>query len=313
MSNQNASFTQYNESADSRDPWATQANRKRAIGDMRSNVGSYSVWSGTCQSEIAKSGSDHADHYALCLLANDGFTLDLESRRFVSEPDCAIAGNWSEIIEHLHRDERRCLGLAFSKDHLSRQLNALIGVPLVRKPELSAFIERGSTTLSKISALSALLWGSLTEECERRTSAQFVELLSSSMLLLVLHDIPHNYSSELTGSTSPAIPRHVKLALEFMMENISSPISVDDIAQASRVSRRTLHLGFSRFLDTTPLQYLRKIRLQGAHRELSSSKGAVAEIARRWGFTHPGYFTAYYREAFGQTPSDTVRAAREGR
>jgi transcriptional regulator GlxA family with amidase domain len=33
----------------------------------------------------------------------------------------------------------------------------------------------------------------------------------------------------------------------------------------------------------------------------------VGQIAARWGFAHPGRFAALYREAYGTSPSRTLR------
>ena len=48
-----------------------------------------------------------------------------------------------------------------------------------------------------------------------------------------------------------------------------------------------------------------------AHRALQEadpSQGAtVAEIAARWGFSHPGRFAVDYRHVYGRHPSETLR------
>jgi AraC-like DNA-binding protein len=64
-------------------------------------------------------------------------------------------------------------------------------------------------------------------------------------------------------------------------------------------------------VDTTPLAYLRSVRMERAHRELQSadqSEGvSVAGVAAKWGFTHLGRFAIDYRRRFGIYPSQTLR------
>jgi len=60
----------------------------------------------------------------------------------------------------------------------------------------------------------------------------------------------------------------------------------------------------------TPLEYLRQVRLEHAHRELLAGDPArqtVTSVAYRWGFPSPGRFSAYYRRTYGVSPSQTLR------
>jgi transcriptional regulator GlxA family with amidase domain len=73
-----------------------------------------------------------------------------------------------------------------------------------------------------------------------------------------------------------------------------------------------LQSGFRKIHGTTPVGYLRRIRLEAAHAELSRPDNLlpVSEVAMKWGFTHMGRFASLYRSAFGLYPSDSVRRAR---
>ena len=66
---------------------------------------------------------------------------------------------------------------------------------------------------------------------------------------------------------------------------------------------------FHRFRDTTPLAALHAIRLEQVQAELKdgAAGGSVAEVARRYGFTNAGRFTAAYRRRFGEAPAETAK------
>lgn len=105
-------------------------------------------------------------------------------------------------------------------------------------------------------------------------------------------------------------PATLRRALRFIGENASRPIGVEEIAGAALLSPRGLQDLFRRSLDTTPMRYLRSVRLDGARAELERSdaeSASVAEIAARWGFVRPARFAAAYREAWGENPSRTLR------
>ena len=86
-------------------------------------------------------------------------------------------------------------------------------------------------------------------------------------------------------------------------------LTVADIAAASFVTIRAVQLAFRRHLDTTPLAYLRRVRLDRAHHDLLTGDPAhetVTAVAHRWGFPNPSRFAATYRRAYGVTPSYTL-------
>jgi AraC family transcriptional regulator, ethanolamine operon transcriptional activator len=59
--------------------------------------------------------------------------------------------------------------------------------------------------------------------------------------------------------------------------------------------------------------YLKRIRLDGAHRSLqrASKHGTrIIDVATDWGFWHMGHFTSDYRTMFGETPSETLLASK---
>ncbi len=104
----------------------------------------------------------------------------------------------------------------------------------------------------------------------------------------------------------------VQRAIGYLESNAQLPITVGDVAMHCRVSVRTLQYAFRTQLAMSPMAYLRRIRLDGVHRDLITadfSTGAtVTAIASRWGFYNQGKFAEYYRSAYGRLPSQTLRA-----
>lgn len=82
-----------------------------------------------------------------------------------------------------------------------------------------------------------------------------------------------------------------------------------DLAQVAGVSARSLQEAFQRHLQITPLEYVRRTRLDRARRDLlDADPGAtsVTDIAARWGFFHLGRFSQVYRSTFHELPSQTL-------
>lgn len=110
------------------------------------------------------------------------------------------------------------------------------------------------------------------------------------------------------GWVPPAAVRH---AAAFIEAHADQPVTLADIAAAAGVTGRALQSAFRRYYDTTPMGYLRQARLECAYTELRGADPAasvtVAAVARRWGWTSPGQFTAAYQRRFGETPDRTLR------
>lgn len=105
-----------------------------------------------------------------------------------------------------------------------------------------------------------------------------------------------------------ALPRDVKIAIDYMRQNIARPISSTDLLAVTGAAERTLRKHFRRFLGVAPLEFLRRLRLAAAREALlTSSGGSVAEVAAQVGFMHFGRFSSDYRSSFGELPSATRR------
>jgi transcriptional regulator GlxA family with amidase domain len=105
-------------------------------------------------------------------------------------------------------------------------------------------------------------------------------------------------------------PPLLRRAVAFINDNAQTDIGLRDIAAAVGVTPRSVQYTFRRHLGTTPLEYLRRVRLDRAHRDLQladPSVDTVTAIAGRWGFSHAGRFSIAYKQVFGTKPSRTLR------
>jgi AraC-like DNA-binding protein len=107
-------------------------------------------------------------------------------------------------------------------------------------------------------------------------------------------------------------PSAARRAAAFLEAHADEPVTLDEIAAAAGVTGRALQYAFRRYFGTTPIGYLRRIRLERAHAELGDADPAggitVAAVARRWGWASHSRFTVAYQKRFGVLPSHTLRA-----
>jgi len=95
----------------------------------------------------------------------------------------------------------------------------------------------------------------------------------------------------------------------WILANLQQPLSVDALALLAHVSPRTVQLAFRRYRQCTPMEFIRRARLNGIRQELLArgGVGTVTEIAMRFGFFHMGHFSEAYRREFGESPVQTLR------
>lgn len=144
-------------------------------------------------------------------------------------------------------------------------------------------------------------------------------LAAESLTQAVLALVTEIALSGRLGESSPSegsiviAPRSVRRAIEVMRARIDEPLTTADIAAASQTSVRSLQRTFKDVKGESPLAYLKQLRLQAVHAELTDPAGrlSVAEIATKWGFTHVSRFSSDYRAAFGRLPSEDLRVARQ--
>ncbi len=95
----------------------------------------------------------------------------------------------------------------------------------------------------------------------------------------------------------------IKAMLSYIHDHYSGPMSADAIAASALISPSECLRCFRATIGTSPMQYVKRYRLQQAARQLKTTAGKVADIADRCGFQDISYFTRAFRAEFGCTPS----------
>ena len=84
---------------------------------------------------------------------------------------------------------------------------------------------------------------------------------------------------------------------------INPDFSVDLLAQTMALSQRTLNRKLRAILNISPVEFIRKYRLQKAA-VLISSGHHISDAAYSVGFDTASYFTQCFKEEYGKTPTD---------
>ncbi len=96
----------------------------------------------------------------------------------------------------------------------------------------------------------------------------------------------------------------IQNAIKIVEENLSNPdFSVELLSRELGMSRAHLYKKMVAITGSSPVEFIRKIRLQRAAQFLEKSQLTVAEVAYKVGFNNTKYFTRYFKSEFNILPS----------
>lgn len=205
-----------------------------------------------------------------------------------------------------HWEDRAIVqALVFDRDYaqrLARQISGDDNLSIqVRSPEARGPHEAAQWERTYSYVASSVLSGDATLDPDTVVGAGLLR----HTLWTVLSSFSTSFSQTMERTPQrSAAPATVRRALAYIDAHAHEAITVDDVARAAHISTRGLQYAFRRSLDFTPSEYLRRVRLAGAHGDLrrADTPARIATIARRWGFTNTSRFSAAYRAQYGVHP-----------
>ncbi len=109
------------------------------------------------------------------------------------------------------------------------------------------------------------------------------------------------------AGTAPGAYRRLTRACEYVLANYAQPIAVADLASRAHLSASQLQREFRRLFGMNPGEYILRVRLLMARRELEESNAPVGQIALDCGFYDQSHFTRAFRAANGLSPREHRR------
>jgi AraC-like DNA-binding protein len=94
-------------------------------------------------------------------------------------------------------------------------------------------------------------------------------------------------------------------------EHLGDRIDVGTLARVAGMSASSLHEAFKRATTLSPIQYVKRLRLDRARRLLLDGADA-ADAGHQVGYESPSHFNRDFRRAFGQPPKRYAGAQASG-
>ena len=148
-----------------------------------------------------------------------------------------------------------------------------------------------------------------------------VNLIERAYDRATAHHVERNFSHEIRrtyeeyrymdGENSPLDDELVVEAQAWIENNLSTQITIAELAARLRISSRTLNRRFLAALGTSPRSFWQRERVRFAKGLLENTNLTISEVAYRVGYEDAGHFARLFGREMSVTPSEyrqTVRA-----
>lgn len=130
-------------------------------------------------------------------------------------------------------------------------------------------------------------------------------VLSQLVYLLASHRFaPPQSPPQCTPEKALRSGERIKAMLQYIEEHFDEELSTAQIARSATLSESECLRCFRDMIGTTPIQYLRQLRIQKAAELLAKTDRRIADIGALCGFQEMSYFAKIFREMKGRTPSE---------
>jgi len=102
----------------------------------------------------------------------------------------------------------------------------------------------------------------------------------------------------------------IQTALAFARENLHTPLTVPDLAEAAHLSPRQFSRAFHAETGQSPAKAIENLRVEAARTLMEQSRHPIDVVARQTGFSDRDHMRRAFLRAFGQPPQVLRRNAR---
>lgn len=130
------------------------------------------------------------------------------------------------------------------------------------------------------------------------------QTLIESMLMGLAVELVRHICPQKLGSATSRSARQVRNIIDYVMDNLSAPLGVADIARDCNMSVRHVARVFKDGAGVSLGEFVARSRIALAKELLRNDGARIKEISWRCGFSSTSAFSAAFRAATGQTPKD---------
>jgi AraC family transcriptional regulator len=145
-----------------------------------------------------------------------------------------------------------------------------------------------------------------------RIYQEFCRMDSFSMLAIegLILELLAEASRSKIGANDKTIPRWLVQTRDFLRENFTESLTLEDIARIADVHPVHLSRVFREKFGCTIGEYVRRLRVEFASKQIASTENPLSEIAHAAGFADQSHLNKTFKTAFGLTPAEHRKLSR---
>ncbi|MBT8037246.1 MAG: helix-turn-helix domain-containing protein [Verrucomicrobiae bacterium] len=176
---------------------------------------------------------------------------------------------------------------------------------VVDDPEKSLTLEkRVRPILNTMKQVNPDTWDARDHEVDFTLFLKLERLLC--LWLSTLSDILRN--DGIAHSGHGGVDPRVRAAIDQLQAaDLGQPIDTEHLATLLQLSQNHLIRLFRRDLQTTPVQYWNRLRVEHARRRLLQPDAGVKQVALELGFTYLSHFSKWFKRHTGITPREATK------
>jgi transcriptional regulator GlxA family with amidase domain len=128
-------------------------------------------------------------------------------------------------------------------------------------------------------------------------ASRFAEALRAAMQVRT-----ENSGSGSTEVRAPIAPYRLRRAQQYLEDNISSEIRLENVASAAGLSPYHFCRQFKQATGVSPLRYVLEMRIARAKRLILDTDTSLVDVSFSLGFSSQSHFTVIFRKLTGLTP-----------
>jgi len=111
--------------------------------------------------------------------------------------------------------------------------------------------------------------------------------------------VPEHFEKKSTEEVAVSV---IDKAIEYMQQNLSNAVTLDNIAQSAHLSISFFSRKFKKETGYTPIEYFNHLRIQKSCQLLQFSELRINEVALEVGIPDPFYFSRLFKQQMGVSP-----------
>ena len=184
---------------------------------------------------------------------------------------------------------------------------------LLPKVEPEAVEDEALRRAVEAAPVSLSLAESTARLAETLASAQDAAILGPSIVREIHYRVltgPHGSGLRALARLNGRLAR-IGQTLEHLRLHFAEPTDVQQLAADAAMSLSSFHECFRQVTSTTPLQYVKQIRLHRAREAMAHRGQSASEAAREVGYESPSQFSREFKRFFGLPPIAEVKRYRQ--